>query len=185
MEFILSRGFTLPTEKDKMENSDWFNMWKRKQFPYNELLVGDTLYWFDTSLQHLVWKTEISSVERYPYEDKREIFNRFKDTGHIGVGYSKYYDNSPDSGYLVSYKIKVLERIKIPKPANYRFPHLGWERVNTLIANKWFNRNQIDDTNILDDCITKTNSSIDEQLVEREIKKCKMFLLKGLKNLFH
>ena len=77
MEYITSRGFELPTDQTEMENLDWFNMWSNRNFPYYELLVGDTLYWFDTTAQKLVWKSEVVKVDRFPYSDKQEIFDRY------------------------------------------------------------------------------------------------------------
>jgi predicted restriction endonuclease len=161
MEYITSRGFDLPTNQYEMESFEKYNMWKRKNFPYNELLVGDTLYWFDTNAQRLVWKTEVVSVDRYPYINKRQIFERYKNT--LG---KKYYDSRPESGYYLGYKIKVIERIDIPKPTNFNFPQLGWLRIDNEIANKWFNRNQLEDSNTLDNNITATDNSISEQLAE-------------------
>lgn len=161
MEYITSRGFDLPTDPDKMESSDWFNMWERKNFPYNELLIGDTLYWFDTNAQRLIWKTKVVLVDRYPYNDKKQIFDRYKNS--LG---RQYYDSRPDSGYFIGYNVKVVERIDIPKPTNFNFPQLGWLRVDNEISNKWFNRKPIDDSNTLDDSITTTDNSITEQLEE-------------------
>src|SRR3989442_1571735 len=131
MEYITSRGFDLPSDQDKMEGFDWFNMWERKNFPYNEILVGDTLYWFDTGAQHLVWKTEVTLVDRYPYSDKKQIFERYKNS--LG---KEYYDSRPDSGYFIGYKIKVVERLNIPKPTNFNFPQLGWLRVSNDVSTK-------------------------------------------------
>lgn len=73
MEYITSRGFELPTDQTEMESLDWFNMWSNRNFPYYELLVGDTLYWFDTIVQKIVWKTEVVTVDRFPYSHKQQI----------------------------------------------------------------------------------------------------------------
>ncbi|MCY7311881.1 MAG: HNH endonuclease [Chitinophagaceae bacterium] len=165
MEYITSRGFELPTDQHKMENFDWFNMWSNKNFPYHELLLGDTLYWFDTTAQKLVWKTEVVKVDRFPYSDKQEIFDRYPNS--LGL---KYYDSRPDSGYFVGYKIKVIEKINRDKPTGFRFPQLGWLRVDNEISQKWFNRNPIEDINILDDNISADDKTISEQLAFLNLK---------------
>ncbi|MBW8050746.1 MAG: hypothetical protein FVQ77_10520 [Cytophagales bacterium] len=163
MEFITSRGYKvdIPTDKKGMEKADWFNMWKIKRFPYYELVDGDTLYWLETKSQRLVWKTEVVSVDRYPYTDKKQVFARYKNSRGSG-----YYDNRADKGYFVGYKVKVIERIDIPKPKGYRFPQLGWLRIDSNVAQKWFDRNVIEDNNILDDFISSDKSSINKQLAE-------------------
>lgn len=159
MEYITSRGFELPTDQTEMENFDWFNMWSNRNFPYYELLVGDTLYWFDTTAQKLVWKTEVVKVDRFPYSDKQEIFDRYPNS--LGL---KYYDSRPDSGYFVGYNVKVLEKLDLEKPTGFRFPQLGWLRVDNEIASTWFNRQPTEDTNTLDDNVTDDKKSITELL---------------------
>lgn len=161
MEYITSRGFELPTDQTEMENFDWFNMWSNRNFPYYELLVGDTLYWFDTTAQKLVWKTEVVKVDRFPYSDKQEIFDRYPNS--LGL---KYYDSRPDSGYFVGYKVKVLEKLDLEKPTGFRFPQLGWLRVDNEIASTWFNRQPTEDTNTLDDNVSDDKKSITELLAD-------------------
>ena len=165
MEYITSRGFDLPTDQNKMESFDWFNMWEKRNFPYYELLVGDTLYWFDTKAQRLVWKTEVISVERYPYSDKQQILDRYRNS--LG---SKYYESRPQNGYFIGYKIKVLERINFSKPAGFNFPQLGWLRVDNEVSKSWFNRERLDDNNTLDDNISLQGQSLSEQLKELNLK---------------
>lgn len=161
MEYITSRGFELPTDQTEMENFDWYNMWSNKNFPYYELLVGDTLYWFDTTAQKLVWKTQVVKIDRFPYADKQEVFNRFPNS--LG---SKYHESRPDSGYFVGYKVKVLEKINRDKATGFNFPRLGWLRVDNEIAATWFNRQPTEDTNTLDDNVSDDKKSITELLAD-------------------
>lgn len=161
MEYITSRGFELPTDQTEMESFYWFNMWSKRNFPYYELLVGDILYWFDTTAQKLVWKTEVVKVDRFPYSDKQQIFDRYSNS--LG---SKYYDSRPGSGYFVGYKVKVLEKLDLEKPTGFRFPQLGWLRVDNKIASTWFNRQPTEDTNTLDDNISDGTKSITELLAD-------------------
>lgn len=161
MEFITSRGFNIPTDTKEMENTDWYNMWGKRNFPYYELLDGDTLYWFDRPAQQFVWKTQVVTVDRYPYSDKSKIFERYKNsTG------KEYYESREESGFFLGYKIKIVERMNISKPKGFNFPRLGWLRVDNEISNMWFGRNQIDDINILDDLVTNSEKSISDQLAE-------------------
>ena len=159
MEYITSRGFELPKYQTEMENFDWYNMWSKKFFPYYELLIGDILYWFDTRAQKLVWRTQVIKIDRFPYADKQDIFKRFPNSLS-----TKYHESRPDSGYFVGYKVKVLEKIDRDKPTGSRFPQLGWLRVDIKIASTWFNRQPNEDTNTLDDSISKGKKSITEIL---------------------
>jgi len=161
MEYITSRGFELPTDQTEMENFDWFNLWSNRNFPYYELLVGDTLYWFDTTAQKLVWKTEVVKVDRFPYYDKQQIFDRYPNS--LGL---KYYDSRPDNGYFVGYKVKVIEKFDREKPTGFRFPQLGWLRLDNENASTWFNRQPTEDTNTLDDNVSDDKISVTELLAD-------------------
>jgi hypothetical protein len=165
MEFIIKKGkkLKLPTNAIEMENSDWFNMWNNKLFPYDELRKGDTLYWFDAKVQQLVWKTKVISVKRTQYKDKREIIKHYEKSIR-----SKYYENKSGGGYFLGYKIKVIEKISINKPDGFEFRQCdaGWLRVDNEIKNKWFGESELDDNNTLDDYITKSKESIFQNLIE-------------------
>jgi hypothetical protein len=161
MEYITSRGFELPTDQNEMENRDWFNMWANKQFPYYELLVGDTLYWFDGKTQNLVWKTEVVKIDRFPYSNKQKIIDQYPNSSE-----SKYFKEAVDSGYFVGYKVKVLDKLDFEKPAGFTFPRLGWLRVDNDIASTWFNRQPTEDTNTLDDNVLEDKRSILEVLAD-------------------
>lgn len=161
MEFITSRGFKLPENKHEIEESDWFNMWMRKEFPYSELFPGDILYWFDTTKQKLVWRTKVVKVERYPYKKKQKIFDQYSNS--FG---SKYYDSRPDSGYFIGYKVKVLNSLDSPKPPGVRLPQLGWLRVDDQTASSWFGRPTVEETITLDELISNSKATVLERLAQ-------------------
>lgn len=165
MEYITSRGFSIPTNQKEMEQSNWFNMWKRKNFPYSELLAGDILYWYETKTQKLVWKTIISSVERYPYANKKNVFEKYENP----YG-SNYYPSRPERGYFVGYKVKVIERLDISKPKGFIFPQLGWLKVSEKVALDWFKRNNIEEDITLDEIVDLKNESITKLLAEIDKK---------------
>ena len=70
-----------------------------KQFyPYRELLQADIIYWLDTNLHKLLWKTQILQVTRYPYSNKRKLYDLYKNSMT-----EKYYNDRLDSGYFLYY----------------------------------------------------------------------------------
>lgn len=159
MEFIISKGTTLPKDQLEMESSDWFNMWEKRNFPYQELLTGDILYWLDTIEKRLIWKTEVIKVERRPYADKNEIYKLYKDSMT-----KQYYESRPEFGYFLHYEIKVLEKMDIPKP-NYKFSQLGWERMDSENFKRWFDQISFEDSTTLDYSIDSNEKSIIEKLI--------------------
>jgi len=48
MALITSRG-SLPDSALGLTNGVWFNMWSKKLFPFDELQVGDDLYWYSVA----------------------------------------------------------------------------------------------------------------------------------------
>ncbi len=159
MEYITSRGFYLP-DSAVMETSDWFNLWRKKYFPYNELLEGDVIYWYETKSQRLVYKTEVVFVRAGKYNNKKKFIKK-----HENNPASKYFKDRPDKGYFVLYKVKVIEKINIPKPKGSVFPQLGWIRVDEA-AKRWFDRKETENTVTLDQKLTTTGKTIAKQLKE-------------------
>ena len=106
MEYIITRNFELPIEKKEMEQSEWFNLWNRRFFPYRELLVGDTVYWFDRTKQRLLWKTKVVKINRFPFHRKKEILDRYPECAT-----SQYFKEGRDTGYFIFYRVSVTEML--------------------------------------------------------------------------
>ena len=72
--YLASRGFDLPTSLQEMRQVEcWFNLWQRKFWPYEEVLAGDILYWYETPSQKFAWHTRIRDVIRFEYSAKDEV----------------------------------------------------------------------------------------------------------------
>jgi hypothetical protein len=67
MEYIISRGYTLPTTTQEFKPVFHFNLWSKKYWPYKKFGTGDVLYWYETPSNCIVWKTYTVKVERFPY----------------------------------------------------------------------------------------------------------------------
>lgn len=146
--YITCRSFRLPTNADVMETSLWFNMWQRRLLPYGELQSGNIVYWYDRFEKALVWKSRVTQVERLPYRSKANLKKQFLDLFGVYELSDQYFDKKANSGYCLAYTVKPLEKIRIPKPAGYRFPFSGWLSGNTQLAKEWLrdtvsNRKQI------------------------------------------
>jgi hypothetical protein len=152
MEFITSRK-KLTTDSDEMEKEYRFHMWATKRFPYSNLLPGDILYWFDSTEQKIVWKTNVTVVNREHYFDKQIIFNRYPNSVS-----SDFKESRSDDGFFIGYKVKVIEKLNIDKPFGFRFPNDGWRRIDDDVALLWFGKTQIDEIGNLD------NYLIDEKI---------------------
>jgi hypothetical protein len=163
MEFITSRSdqMNIPQDKQGMEKNNWFNMWKRKNFPYNELVVGDILYWFNTKSQKLVWKTKVVEVNRSIYLDKKDIFSQFNDSMD-----TRYYEKRPDTGYLLHYKVHIIKKLNIPKPKGLKFPQLGWIRLDESKSLVWLGQSLIEDDIILDQFVNQKIKNLYDKLRE-------------------
>ena len=135
MEFVTSRNFLMPAGKRGLSRRWWYNLWSRKLWPYVELAVGDKLFWYETRSGSIVWRSEVSEVVRFPYARKSEVATR------LGLPRqeidSSYFQDAPNSGFCLAYKIKPVDRIHIPKPKNFRFPHQGWLRITRLLRASW------------------------------------------------
>lgn len=137
MAYITSRGFRLPESAQEMTNRFWFNMWQRKIWPYQELVVGDILYWYESPSKCIVWKTRVSNIDRFQYKNKDAAGQRLKERFGYFNKNDPYYIDAPAKGFCLAWTIRPLRRMNMPKPADFRFPHQGWLRIDDKITTKW------------------------------------------------
>src|SRR5260370_6697775 len=111
MDFITSRNFKLPDSESQMDGHWGFNLWRSRLVPYNELSVGDTLYWYETVNGEIVWQTQVVDVERFSYETKEAA------AAHLEARFGKfpreqdYFVHAPESGFCLAYKVKPVQRV--------------------------------------------------------------------------
>lgn len=142
MEYITSRGFTLPESAEEFSDSVWFNLWRYRLWPYRELLVGDILYWYETPSQGIVWKSRVAEIDRFVYDSKKALQNRLEARFGPFDTTQSYFVNSPEDGYCLAYKAIPLERVSLPKPQGFRFPQQGWLAIDDDVASSWLGINQ-------------------------------------------
>jgi hypothetical protein len=158
MQYITSRGFRLPRSSVEFGDSYWFNLWKRKLWPYEEIQVGALLFWYETPSKRMVWKSTIRYVGRFSYGSKSEARKRLISTFGDFDQSQSYFVNAPPDGYCLAYKVTPLVRVDVEKPHNLRFPQEGWLRINAKIATMWLGHVQaVDDDLILDELASADN----------------------------
>ena len=135
--FITSRGFALPTDAGVMGENLWFNLWQRRRWPHKELDAGDTLYWYDTKEQAIVWRSRVAQVERFEYANKDEVRKRFQVSFGLEDLNDPYFDKARDQGYCLAYKVDSVVRLNVAKPVDFKFPMEGWLRCSEEKAADW------------------------------------------------
>ncbi len=151
MEYITSKSYVLPQSSQEFADSVWFNLWSRKYWPYHEIVAGDTVYWYETPSKRIVWKAKLIAADRIYYRSKDEVRDWLVTRlGPIDER-QDYFIHAPEQGYCLAYKAEPIERTDWPKPDGIRFPQLGWERVNDVIASTWIPRAVVEDTVTLDE----------------------------------
>lgn len=153
MDYITSRGFTLPESADEFASRFWFNLWRINLWPYRELVIGDILYWYESSSRCIVWKSRAVDVDRFSYDSKRILQDRLEARfGNFDTD-QPYFIESPEQGYCLVWKVTPLLRVSLPKPDNLQFPRQGWLRVDKDIASMWLNQRVVTDDVMLDDIV--------------------------------
>jgi hypothetical protein len=137
MDFITSRNFKLPDSEGEMDGHWGFNLWRSRLLPYNELSVGNTLYWYETVNGEIVWKTRVEDVDRFSYDTKEAAAARLEARFGRFAREQTYFVNAPESGFCLAYKVKPVQKLSLPKPATFRFPHQGWLRADDQHAEEW------------------------------------------------
>jgi hypothetical protein len=117
-------------------------MWRVRQWPYQELKTGDVLYWYESPGKSIVWRTTVSELERFEYKDKLRagmmLESRF---GEFDKSQT-YFLHGPESGYCLAYKVLPVERVSFPKPEGFRFPQLGWLRVDEKVERELLSKDE-------------------------------------------
>ena len=108
-------------------------MWRAKQWPYKELNTGDLLHWYESPSKSIVWGTEVTEVVRFEYEDKsvakrilEERFGEFDES-------QPYFLQAAPKGFCLAFKVLPTERVDYPRPEGFKFPYLGWLRVDERV----------------------------------------------------
>lgn len=134
MRYVTSRGYDLPSDAEAMRGTPFFHMWTKRYWPYVELNPGDSLYWYESLGQQLVWKSSVVDVDRFEYATKTEVAKRLAAFFGQGVDHAEpYFDRAPARGYCLTYRVEPDSRIAIARPADFRFPLIGWLRDQRLI----------------------------------------------------
>ena len=140
MEYVTSRGFTLPESADEFASRFWFNLWRINLWPYRELVIGDILYWYESPSRCIVWKSRVIDVDRFFYDSKEIVQDRLKARFGDFDTDQPYFVESPKQGYCFVWKVIPLQRVSLPKPNDLRFPRQGWLHVDDDIASMWLNQ---------------------------------------------
>ncbi|RLI51490.1 MAG: hypothetical protein DRP09_19215 [Candidatus Thorarchaeota archaeon] len=153
MEYVTSRGFTLPESADEFASRFWFNLWRINLWPYRELVIGDILYWYESPSRCIVWKSRVIDVDRFFYDSKEIVQDRLKARfGDLDTD-QPYFVKSPEQGYCLAWKVIPLQRVNLLKPNDLRFPGQGWLRVDNETASIWLNQTAVADDVTLDDVV--------------------------------
>jgi hypothetical protein len=151
MEYVTSRNFILPATIPEMTAGFWFNMWKSKLWPYEELIKGDLLYWYESPSKSLVWKTRVKDIERFKYEDKILAGKKMEKRFGVFNRQQAYFANAPEAGFCLAYNVSPLQRINLLKPTGFKFPQVGWLRGDNEITKQWLPQEGVTDETVLDE----------------------------------
>lgn len=157
--YITSRR-SLP-DKRGLEDVVWFNMWEKRNWPYHDLEVNNVLFWYDSASQAVVWKSMVSVVERFEYNSKKQVREWFKKQFKVDPVDDPYYVKAKGSGYCLAYKVTSAQPLSISKPADYKFPFLGWLRCSDSKAEAFVSQ-------LLGHRVGKVQSQLDQIATELE-----------------
>ena len=135
MSWVTSRNYVLPDDAEAFSNGLWFNLWTKKLWPFNELESGYTLYWYESPSRCVVWKSRVLEVLRFSYSSKTDAEKKLNLTPVQAA--QDYFVGGPEAGYCLSYKVAAIERLNIPRPDDFKFPHQGWLRISPETLAAW------------------------------------------------
>lgn len=141
MEFIVSHRHVHETAR-RMQESYFFNLWSRNLWPLGWVRSNDTLYWYESQSQRILWESRAVNVQTFQYSSKkaaiRELRTRFHDPD-LDLDHW-YVAQAKSQGYCLAWEIKNPRRLNLPKPTGLHFPQGGWLRVDDGIARMWLSK---------------------------------------------
>ena len=140
MEYITSRGFKLPDSSEEFASSFWFNLWGRRLWPYEEVDIGHTLYWYESPCRAIVWKSRVAKIDRFGYDSKRSLASELISEWGAFDTAQPYFVDASENGYCLVYRVLPLQRLNLSKPEDFKFPQQGWLRVDDRIARMWLSK---------------------------------------------
>jgi len=161
MEYITSRGFTLPESPEEFAAELRFNLWRKKLWPYRDLIPRDILYWYESPSRCIVWKSRVVDVDRFSYNSRKEVQVRLEARYGEFDTTQPYFVESPEQGYCLAWRVVPIERVRLPKPTDLRFPQQGWLRIDDNIASRWLKQTGILDEVILDDLAAREGTFLE------------------------
>ncbi len=144
MKFITSQP-KLPSSANEMTDEFWFNMWSKRHWPLNELKVDAILYWYESRIKTIVWKTIVEDVDSFSYSSKDEAKRKLKSRFGDFDDKQSYYVKASSCGFCLAFKVKAPLRLNLPKPEGFKFPQLPWLAGDGKIAQKWLEKEIADD----------------------------------------
>jgi hypothetical protein len=140
MECVTSRSFKLPESSEEFASSLWFNLWSKRLWPYAEVDIGDTLYWYESPCRTIVWKSRVAEIDRFGYDSKRTLEGKLISEWGPFDTTQPYFVDASEHGYCLVYRVLPLQRLNLSKPEDFKFPQLGWLRVDVGVARMWLSK---------------------------------------------
>jgi len=117
-------------------------MWQTWNWPYAELMQGDTLFWYQAQRQRqrkrVLWRTRVASVDRFEYASKQGAVSRLVSFhGELPPADYAYIEGCRESGYCLAWRVDKALRLDVPIPIGCRFPRKGWMRLGEAQALGW------------------------------------------------
>ena len=106
--------------KDSRLLTNWlvWNVWSRKQSPYDDLQEGQTVYWFDKKAREISVEMRVASIGREHFADKADAYRTMdKVYGLSSEVTDRAFEGgreAPEAGYLFVVAIDPVAYIGIP-----------------------------------------------------------------------
>src|SRR3989338_5271962 len=112
MAYITSRKDELPKSAQGLSKATWYDMWRRRHWPYGELVLGDLLYWYDPRNKRIIWRTHLKKLERFRYSNKAAARRRIeRKIGTVDPA-EPYYRRRPEKGYCIAFKVGRVRKVR-------------------------------------------------------------------------
>jgi hypothetical protein len=104
----------------------YFELWKTRQQPFNDLASEDTMLLFDTRSRRLIWEFRATAITQAGYRSLPEALDVLRERyGLLPGDLNSYIWDRPAHGWLFAWAAEVIRPLDVTMPEGFRMTDFG------------------------------------------------------------
>ena len=116
-----------------LATSVFFQMWRTRSFPYNQICEEDVAYIGDTKTREIYWEVRVTNLlTDFGYTSPKHALNGLRSAyGLYAEDLNDYHLARSGRGWLLAWSPKVMRRLTVSLPTGAHFGQNGYRLLNS------------------------------------------------------